>query len=43
MKKRASDLDSLEKQPKLRKTDRGFGMWNIRNLYRAGSLMTGLK
>jgi hypothetical protein len=32
--------DSLDKRPKLRKTDMRFGMYNLRSLYRAGSLMT---
>jgi hypothetical protein len=31
---------SLGKGPKLRNRDMRFGTWNIRNLYRAGSLMT---
>jgi hypothetical protein len=34
------DLDGfLEKQPKLRKMDMRSGTWNVRSLYRAGSLM----
>jgi hypothetical protein len=38
---RASDLDgSLNKQPKRRNMDMRFGTWNIRSLYRMGSLMT---
>jgi hypothetical protein len=41
MSKRASDLtDTLNKRPKLWKTDMRFGAWNVRSLYRAGSLMT---
>jgi hypothetical protein len=32
--------DSLEKQPKRRNMDMRFGTWNIRSLYKAGSLMT---
>jgi hypothetical protein len=32
--------DSLDKQPTLRNMDMRFGLWNIRSLYRAGSLMT---
>jgi hypothetical protein len=36
-------LDSLDKLPKLRKMDMKFGMWNIRSLHRAGSLMTVVK
>jgi hypothetical protein len=30
--------DYLDKQPKLKKMDMRFGMWNVRSLYRAGSL-----
>jgi hypothetical protein len=30
----------LHKRPKLRNMDMRFGMWNVRSLYRAGSLMT---
>jgi hypothetical protein len=33
-------MDYLDKRPKLKKTDMGFGTWNERNLCRAGSLMT---
>jgi hypothetical protein len=41
MSQRASDLDrSLDKRPKLKKMDMGFGTWNVRTMYRAGSLMT---
>jgi hypothetical protein len=29
---------SFYKRPKLRKMDVRFGIWNVRNLYRAGSL-----
>jgi hypothetical protein len=36
-------MGSLDKQPKLRKTDMRFGMWNIRSLYRAGSFLTVAK
>jgi hypothetical protein len=32
--------DSLDKQPKLRNMDMRFGTWNVRSLYRTGSLMT---
>jgi hypothetical protein len=32
--------DSLDKRPKLWNMDVRFGLWNIRSLYRAGSLMT---
>jgi hypothetical protein len=31
---------SLIKRPKLWKMDMRFGTWNVRSLYRAGSLMT---
>jgi hypothetical protein len=30
----------LHKQPKLRKMDMRFGTWNVRSMYRAGSLVT---
>jgi hypothetical protein len=33
-------MDSLDKQPKQWNTDMRFGLWNVRTLYRAGSLMT---
>jgi hypothetical protein len=36
-------MDSLDKRPKIRKIDRRFGTWNLRSLYRAGSLMTVAK
>jgi hypothetical protein len=32
--------DSLKKQPKQWNVDMRFGLWNVRSLYRAGSLMT---
>jgi hypothetical protein len=32
--------DSLDKQPKQQNMDMRFGLWNVRSLYRAGSLMT---
>jgi hypothetical protein len=32
--------DSLDKRPKLGNMDMRFGTWNVRSLYRAGSLMT---
>jgi hypothetical protein len=32
--------DSLDKRPKLWNTDMRFGTWNVRSLYRAGSLKT---
>jgi hypothetical protein len=35
--------DSLDKQPKLRKMDTRFRTWNVRSLYRAGSLVTAAK
>jgi hypothetical protein len=40
------DLDFdvfFDKRPKLRNMDMRFGTWNIRSLYRAGSLVTVLK
>jgi hypothetical protein len=41
MSQRASDLDdSLDKRPKVTKMDMRCGMWNVRSLYREGSLMT---
>jgi hypothetical protein len=36
-------MDYLDKQPKLRIMDMRFGTWNVRSLYRAGSLMTAGK
>jgi hypothetical protein len=33
-------MDSFDKRPKPRKMDMRFGIWNVRSLYRAGSLMT---
>jgi hypothetical protein len=33
-------MDSLDKRPKLRKMDMRLGTWNVRNMYRAGSLRT---
>jgi hypothetical protein len=35
--------DSLDKRPKLWKMDVQFGAWNVRSLYRAGSLMTAAR
>jgi hypothetical protein len=32
--------DSLDKRPKQQDMDMRFGLWNVRSLYRAGSLMT---
>jgi hypothetical protein len=34
---------SLEKQHKLKEMDMTFGTWNVRSLYRTGSLMTVAK
>jgi translation initiation factor 6 (eIF-6) len=34
-------VDSLEKQPQLKKVDMRFGTWNVRSLYRAGLLRIG--
>jgi hypothetical protein len=36
-------MDSLDKWPTLRKMDMWFGIWNVRSLYRAGSLMKAAK
>jgi hypothetical protein len=33
-------MDSLDKQLKQKKMDMRFGTWNVRSLYRAGSLRT---
>jgi hypothetical protein len=35
--------DSLDKQPKQWNMDMRFGLWNVRSLYRAGSLATVLR
>jgi hypothetical protein len=35
--------DSLAKQPKLKKMDMRSGTWNVKSLYRAGSLMAVAK
>jgi hypothetical protein len=32
--------DSVDKRPKLKKMGMKLGTWNVRSLYRAGSLMT---
>jgi hypothetical protein len=32
--------DSLDKRPKRKEMDMRFGTWNVRSLYRAGSLRT---
>jgi hypothetical protein len=34
-------MDSLDKRPKRKKMDMRFGTWNVRSLYRAGSLRNG--
>jgi hypothetical protein len=31
-------MDSLDKRPKRKKMDMRFGTWNVRSMYRAGSL-----
>jgi hypothetical protein len=31
-------MNSLDKRPKRKKIDLIFGTWNVRNMYRAGSL-----
>jgi hypothetical protein len=37
-------MDSLDKQPELRKTDVRFATWNVRSLYRvAGLLISAVK
>jgi hypothetical protein len=33
-------MDSFDKRPKRKKMDLRFGTWNIRSMYRAGSLRT---
>jgi hypothetical protein len=33
-------MDSLDKRPKRRNMNMRYGLWNVRRLYRAGSLMT---
>jgi exonuclease III len=33
----------MDQRPKLKKMDMRFGTWNVRSLYRAGSLMTVAK
>jgi hypothetical protein len=35
--------DTLDKRPKIRNMDTRFGTWNVRSLYRAGSLMIVLR
>jgi hypothetical protein len=36
-------MDSLDKRPKQQNMDMRFGLWNVRSLYRVGSLMTAAK
>jgi hypothetical protein len=36
-------MDPLDKRHKRRSMDRRLGLWNVRSLYRAGSLMTVLR
>jgi hypothetical protein len=36
-------MDFLDKRPKIREMDMRFGTWNLRNLHRAGSLITVAK
>jgi exonuclease III len=36
-------MESLDKQPKLRKMGMRFGTWNVKSLYRADLLMTVVK
>jgi hypothetical protein len=31
-------MDSLKKRPRRKKMDMRFGAWNVRSMYRAGSL-----
>jgi hypothetical protein len=38
-----TSMDSLDKRPKWRNMDIRFGTWNVRSLYRVGSLVTGSK
>jgi hypothetical protein len=33
-------MDTLDKQPKREKVVMRFGLWNVRSLYKTGSLMT---
>jgi hypothetical protein len=37
---RDADTDFLDKESKQRKMDMRFGAWNVRSLYRPGSLVT---
>jgi hypothetical protein len=36
-------MASLDKRPELRKMGMEFGTWNVRGLYKAGSVMTLVK
>jgi hypothetical protein len=38
LKKPQTWTDSLNKRPKLKKMDMRFGTWNVRSMYRTGSL-----
>jgi hypothetical protein len=42
-KKPQTGTDSLDNGPKQRKMDMSFGMWNVRSMYRSGSLRTVAK
>jgi hypothetical protein len=42
-KEHRSWTDSLDNRSKLKKMDMRFSTWNVRSLYRAGSLMTVAK
>jgi hypothetical protein len=39
IKKPRTCTDSLDKKPRRWNTDMRFGLWNVRSLYRVGSLM----
>jgi hypothetical protein len=43
MKEPRTWTDSLDKRPKPWNMDMKFGLWNVRSLYRAGSLITALR
>jgi hypothetical protein len=36
-------MDSLDKRPKQRNMDKRFELWNVKSLYKAGTLITVLK
>jgi hypothetical protein len=36
-------MDSFDKRPKRKEMDMRFGTWNVRSMYRAGSLRTVAK